>query len=328
MAQNGRDLGVVVVGGANRDLLVRAVRLPAAGETLEGDLFQEAPGGKGANQAVAAARLGARVAFVGRVGAEPHGEELVERLRREGVDVSHVVRDPGAETGVALVHLDRRGRKSILVHPGANSRMTVEDVRAAGGTIERAAVVLAQIEVPLGCVEEAFRIARSAGARVLLDPAAARRLPQRLLRLVDLVRTNASEAEAITGIAVRGRRSAATAAQVLLRRGAREVAIEAGDEGNLVLTSDEEIWLERLPVKSVDATGAGDAFVAALAVAFAERLPLAQAALLANAASAFATTRVGAQAGLPTRADLRELLEREPQPEDLVLDGLSPRAGA
>ncbi len=127
---------------------------------------------------------------------------------------------------------------------------------------------------------------------------------------------------------MRGRRSAATAAQALLSRGVREVAIEAGDEGNLILTPDEEVWLERLPVRSVDSTGAGDAFVAALAVAFAERLPIAQAARLANAASAFATTRLGAQAGLPTRADLRELLEREPQAEDLVLDGLPPGADA
>ncbi len=327
MAANDRELDVLVVGGANWDYLVRAERLPAAGETLEGDAFQEAPGGKGANQSVAAARLGARAAFVGRVGAERHGDELVERLRREGVDVSHVVRDPGAETGVALIHVDSHGRKSILVHPGANQRMTIEDVRAAAGTIERAAVVLAQLEVPLRCVEEAFRIARRAGARVLLDPAPARRLPERLLRLVDLVRPNASEAEVITGVAVRDRRSAAAAAQVLIQRGVRGVAMEAGDEGNLVLTSDEEVWLERIPVQSVDATGAGDAFVAALAVAFAERLPVAQAARLANAASAFATTRLGAQAGLPTRAELRELLEREPEPEEIVLDGTPPGAG-
>ncbi len=205
-------------------------------------------------------------------------------------------------------------------------RLTVEDVHAAAGIIERAAVVVAQLEVPLRCVEEGFRMARQGGARVLLDPAPARRLPERLLKLVDVIRPNASEAEVITGVAVRERRSAAAAAQVLLQRGVRGVAMEAGDEGNLLLTPDEEIWLEKLPVASVDATGAGDAFVAALAVAFAERLPLAEAARLANAASAFATTRLGAQAGLPTRADLRELLEREPQPEEIVLDGTPPPA--
>jgi ribokinase len=318
----GRDVDVVVVGSANRDFLARAPCLPAAGETVTGDLFQEGPGGKGANQAVGAARLGARVVLVARVGADAYGEELVAQLRREGVDTGHVVRDERARTGVALVHVDQRGRKSILVEPGANARLTVDDVRAVGHVVARAAVVLAQLEIPLPCVEEVFGLARGAGAQTILDPAPGRELSERLLGLVDIIRPNAHEAEKLTGTPVRDRRSAMAAARSLLRRGVGAVIVAAGAEGSLVLTRDEESWLPRLEVPTVDETGAGDAFCAALAVGVAAGRSLLEVAREANAAAALATTRLGAQAGLPTRAELLRFVPESPPPDELTLDGL------
>ncbi len=225
------------------------------------------------------------------------------------------------------MHVGPRGRKGIVVEAGANGRLSVEDVRGASHAIRRASVVVAQLEVPMPCVEEAFRIGRAAGAQTLLDPAPGRPVPDRLLALVDLVRPNAREAEVLTGIAVRGKRSALRAARSLLRRGVGAVAVEAGRDGNLVLSRDEEIWLPLLPVRSVDATGAGDAFCGACAVALAEGRSLGDAARLANAAAAIATTRFGAQAGLPTRAELLRLVEQSPPPQELSIDGLPPADG-
>jgi ribokinase len=298
---------VVVVGGANTDYLVRGPELPAPGQTVEGDEFQVGPGGKGANQAVAVARLGARVAFVARMGDDAWGEELLAQLAGEGVDVRHVLRGPGAPTGVALIMVDRNGRKQILTAPGANRHLTVADVEAATA-IREARVVLSQLEVPLETVAAALRLAREAGAKVVLDPAPAIPLPDEVLRLVDLVRANSSEAEVLTGVKVRDRASARQAAEQLLKREAGAAVVQAGDEGNLLVWPGGECWTANVPVEAVDATGAGDAHAAALAVMLAEGRPLEEAGPFANAAAALATTKVGAQAGLPRRDAVLKLL--------------------
>lgn len=299
----------MVVGGVNTDFLVKGERLPARGETLEGEAFQEALGGKGANQAVAVVRLGCRAALIARVGGDERGARMLERLTAEGVDVAYVRRDSHALTGVALIFVDRSGEKQILTAPGANRRLTGEDVLAAPATIASAKVLLAQLEVPLSVVTLALRLARDAGVKTVLDPAPAVPLSDDVLRLVDVIRPNASEAETLTGVSVRDRPSAKRAAGILLRRGAGAVVVQAGETGDLLVTPSEERFLPRLPVESVDATGAGDAFAAALAVGLAEERPLAEAALLGNAAAALATTKLGAQAGLPRRAEVQKLLE-------------------
>ncbi len=299
---------VVVVGSANTDFMIRGTKLPSPGETLHGDDYHEGTGGKGANQAVAAARLGARTAFVARVGRDRRGEELAARLAAENVDLRHFSHDSKEATGAALIMVDGRGEKSILVAPGANGRMSGADVDAAAGMIQSARVVLCQLEIPLETVLTACRLARAAGARVVLDPAPARPLPDELLRLLDVIRPNSHEAETLTGIKVRDRDSARRAAEQLLGRGSNAVAVQAGEEGNLLLWAGGECWMPKIPVHSIDATGAGDAFAAGLAVMMAERRPWNEAGPFANAAAALATTVVGAQTGLPHRDAVLRLL--------------------
>ena len=309
-----RTWDVVVVGSVNTDTLVRGPRLPRPGETVRGEELYEGLGGKGANQAVAAARLGARVALVANVGRDGRGDQALARLRADGVDVSPVTRDESVPTGAAIIMVDHAGQKAICVAPGANDRLTPERVRAAADVIRAAKVVLCQLEVPLPAVAEALRLARSAGARTVLDPAPALPLPDDLLRLVDVIRPNSHEAEALTGIPVGDRATARRAADWLRSHGAGAAAVQGGEEGNLFLDGGGETWVPKLPVPAVDATGAGDALAAALAVALAEGRPLSEAGRFASAAAALATTKLGAQEGLPRREQIHELLARHAGP--------------
>ncbi|HZX97408.1 MAG TPA: ribokinase [Myxococcales bacterium] len=301
---------VVVVGKANVDYLARGPNLPGPGEGVNGDAFQEACGGKGANQAVGAARLGARVALVARIGTDARGEMVLAALRGEGVDTGHVSRDPAERTGVALCHVDARGQKQILSALGANSRLHAACVRDAADALRSARVVLTQLGVPFEAFEEAVRIGRAGGAKIVLDPAPGLPLPDALLSALDVIRPNALEAHALTGIRVRDRSSAREAAAQLLRRGAKAAAVQAGSEGDVLLWAGGECWLPRLDVPRVDVTGAGDAFASTLAVSLAEGKPLDAAGRFASAAAALATTALGAQASLPTRAAVNALLEK------------------
>jgi ribokinase len=301
-------LDVVVVGKANMDYLVRGPRLPTPGQSVNGDAFQEAPGGKGANQSVGAARLGARVALIARVGQDDRGRAVIEALRKEGIDVSQVRQDPSAPTGVALCQVGGSGEKQILSAAGANARLTAADVRESSALFQGARVVLCQLGVPLEAVAEAVRQGRAAGAIVVLDPGPPAPLPDELIAQLDLIRPNTSEAQILTGIRVRDRLSAREAAADLIRRGAKAAAVQAGEFGDLLAWPGHEIWLPRFEVKRVDATGAGDAFASAFAVALAEGRTLAEGGPFASAAAALATTALGAQASLPTREAVLELM--------------------
>jgi ribokinase len=308
MTGQQRDWDVVVVGGANTDFLIRGERLPSRGETVEGEAFHEGAGGKGLNQAVAVARLGGRVALVARVGRDARGDALVAAMEREGVDGRYVVRDPNQPSGVALIIVGAGGDKQIATAPGANRALQVGDVEVAREALTRTRMLLAPLEAPLEVLKAAMTLARAAGARTVLDAGPATPLTDDFLRLVDVLRANAGEAEALTGIPPRDRDGARRAAQALLAKGVAAAAIEAGDEGNLLVWSDGERFLPRVSVASVDATGAGDAFAAALAVTLGEGWGLPEAGRFANAAAALATTVVGAQPGLPTRPQVEELL--------------------
>jgi ribokinase len=299
---------VIVVGGVNSDYLIRGPRLPQPGESVQGDLLLMGPGGKGANQAVAAARLGARVGLIARVGKDDRGRELIRHLHDEGVDTSHVTIDPKASTGAALVMVDARGEKQILASPGANAKLRVRDIQEARGMISSRAVLLMQFEVPMRTILAAARAARKAGARVVLDPAPFSSVPNDLFPLLDLIRPNTTEAQMLTGIRIRNQRESRKAADALMEKGVKMVAVQAGSEGDLLIWDGGEKWLPRLPVKRVDATGAGDAFAAAFSVALAEGLSPGEAGLFANAAAALATTRLGAQSALPGRKDVERLL--------------------
>ena len=302
---------VIVVGGANTDYLVRGPNLPAAGETVHGDTFQEGPGGKGANQAVAAARLKATVAFIACVGTDSRGDKLLEALAAEGVGTQYVRRTATAPTGVALVHLETGGQKQILVAPGANQELLVADVLAATEALARTRVLLTQLEVPLPAIMTAMRLAQQSGAQIILDAAPPVEVPDELLQMVDVLRANTDEAEQLTGIKPQDRESARQAIGVLRQRGVNVAIVPVGSEGNLLVGPEGEQWLPLLEVNTVDTTGAGDAFAGALAVALAEGWPLEKASPFANSAAALATTEIGAQPSLPRRDEVDALLEQQ-----------------
>lgn len=301
---------VVIVGGANTDFLVRGPRLPRAGETARGEVFLESPGGKGANQAIAAARLGAKVALVARVGRDMRGSAIVARLDSEGVDITHVHRDPHAPTGVALVQVDEKGEKQILAAPEANLRLRPADVWRASDWISSARVLLLQLEIPMDAVRAAAELGHAAGVKVILDPSPISPLADDLFPLLAVIRPDAIEAEAITGVRIGGRDDARRAAERLLTRGVGAAAI-AAPGGNLIYWREGELWLPHIPVESVDETGAGDALVAALAVALSEGWAWDEAGAFASAAAALASTGIGAQGALPGREAVMELLARE-----------------
>lgn len=299
---------VVVVGGLNSDFLIRGAVLPSRGQTIEGETFFGGPGGKGANQAVAAARLGARVSMIGRVGSDERGDALIDALRKEGVDTQYIFRDEHAATGAAVIMVDNTGEKVIMTAPGANLQVRPFDILKAEKAIREARVLLTQLELPPLAIEEALKVARADRIRTVLDPAPARPLEPGFLKLVDVIRPNASEAETLTGIRVTDAATARSAAAFLMKHGVDAVSVQAGDEGDLLVWKDGELLLKRIPVERVDATGAGDAFAAGLAVGLAQGKSFEEAGRIGNAAAALATTKLGAQTGLPTWDEVAGLL--------------------
>jgi len=290
---------IVVVGSANTDLVVRGERIPRPGETVLGGALVRAAGGKGANQAVAAARLGAAVSLVARVGDDDFGRDALAGYAREGIDISHCRVDPDAPSGVALILVDVHGENAIAVAPGANGRLSPADVDAAAPAIRSADLLLLQLETPLPTVLHAARTARAAGVPVLLDPAPAPPdgLPAELVALVSILKPNATEATRLAGHAD----DAAAAARRLVGLGPGLVIVTLGADGALVATADGVGHVPAYPVRAIDSTAAGDAFTAALAVGLAEGRPPLEAARRAAAAGALAATRPGAQPSLPTR---------------------------
>jgi ribokinase len=248
------------------------------------------------------------VALVARVGRDTRGDAVLAALHDEGVETRFVTRDPSEPTGVGLCQVGASGEKQILSAAGANARLTAARVREAADALCSARVVLCQLGVPVEAVTEAVGIARGAGARVILDPGPPAHVPDTLIAQLDVIRPNTSEAQALTGIAVCDRRTAREAAANLLRRGAKSAAVQAGEHGDVLLSEDWELWLPRFEVKRLDATGAGDAFASALAVCLAEGRPLQEAGPFASAAAALATMVLGAQATLPRRKAVLELL--------------------
>lgn len=301
-------IDVLVIGGANFDYAIVADALPRPGETVVGKQLLEAPGGKGANQAVAARRLGARVAFVGCIGSDERGRQILSRLCDEEVDTSRCTMDRAALTGVALIVVDRAGEKMIVTAPGANHRLTPDDIDHADPLFDRAAVVLLQLEPGLPPVLTAARRARSSRATIILDAAPPVPHADELVELCDVVRANAAEARALVGIEVTDVDSARTAARAIRDRGAG-AAFVTTRAGDLLVHEAGEHWYPRQPVDAVDATGAGDAFAAGIAVAIAEGRSLVDAGWLGSAAAALTTTRLGAQDGLPRRAEVNRFLQ-------------------
>ncbi|MGI5226257.1 ribokinase [Actinoallomurus sp. CA-142502] len=293
LSGRGRAYDVVVAGSVNADLVVRVERRPGAGETVLGSDLVTHPGGKGANQAVAAARLGGRVAFLGRAGTDGHGDFVRETLRGDGVDTGHLITTPGAN-GVALITVDPSGDNSIIVSPGANAKVTEQDVAAARSLFAEAAVVSLQLEIPLDAVVAAARTAAEEGARVVFNLSPAADVPDELIALCDPLVVNEHEAEFLGDARPAG----------LLARGARSVVITRGADGAVVADARGVTEVPSPKVDVVDTTGAGDAFTGALCLRLAQGDDLATAARFAARVGAAAVRGEGAQSSFPTLEEL------------------------
>jgi ribokinase len=310
---------IVVIGSINMDLVCRCATMPRGGETVAGQDLLTIPGGKGANQAVAAAKVGAsgdEVHLIGRVGADDFGQRLLVALREHGVRTERVTITEGSSTGCAVILVDKAGENSIVVSPGANARLTPNDIDSAADLIGQAAVLLVQLEIPTETVAHAIALARRAGVRVILDPTPvpAKGLPKALYQ-VDVLTPNQSEAETLLakkdamGRMRRARRvDAKQLGGELLARGPGIVLLKLGAKGAMIV--DNEIQhVKGFKVSVVDTTAAGDAFNGALAVALAEGMELVRAVRFANAAGARACEKFGAQPALPTRMEVEGLME-------------------
>lgn len=306
---------VLVVGSLNVDLVMRSERMPAEGETLTGGSFARFTGGKGANQAVAAARLGAAVTMVGSVGDDSFGAESIRALERNAVDVRHVRRLPNKATGVAFILLDAEGRNRIIVSPGANHVWDAAVVPALQDKFSRADVIVVQLEVPLDVVTQTLELANEVGTPVILNPAPAQVLATGLLARVRLLTPNEVELGQLVGRSLRGLDDIKGAAHELMACGVQSVVVTLGERGALVIGGsgenfgeDEMVEVDGYPVRAVDTVGAGDAFNGALATKLAYGTPLVTAARFANAVAAIAVTREGAQSSMPTSHEVAEFL--------------------
>lgn len=295
---------IVVVGSIHTDLVITTPRLPERGETILGGEFHTFAGGKGANQAVAAARLGGETSLVGRVGADLYGTFQRETLQTATVDTEFVTTDAGAASGIAMITVAPNGDNTIVVASGASGRCAPEDVDRAAAAITSADVLLLQLEIPLSTVEYAARLAHAHGVQVILDPAPAQSLPASLLAAVDVLTPNETEAALLCGLAPGQTAAPETLAQRLRASVAGPVLLTLGAAGVLVADACGTRHVPAVPVTAVDATAAGDTFNGALAVALAEGKALDEAVGWANHAAALAVTRLGAQAAVPTRAEV------------------------
>jgi ribokinase len=295
---------ILVVGSSNTDMIVKLDHIPRPGETVIGGEFATAAGGKGANQAVAAARAGAQVTFLACLGQDQFGEAALAGFQSEGIETRYIKQVKGAASGVALICVSKHGQNSIAVASGANNRLLPVDVRNSRKPFDSASVVVMQLETPLPTVLAAAKLAKASGAKVILNPAPARPLPPELLKLISILTPNELEAETLSGVQVRDAISARRAAERLQRAGPEFVVITMGPRGAFVLDGTAGQLMRAPKVKAVDTTAAGDVFNGALAVAIAEGQPLLSAVRFAIAAAAISVTRLGAQPSAPFRPEI------------------------
>jgi len=309
MTNNQKKPKIIVVGSSNMDLVVKSPRIPAVGETILGGDFIMTPGGKGANQAVAAAKLGTEVYLVARLGEDMFGDKSLDNFKAVSVNTQYVTRSEQSPSGVALITVDQTGNNVIVVAPGANNELSADDVQHARPAIASAGALVAQLEVPLETVEFAARMATSCGVPFVLDPAPAQKLGAELLSMVDVLTPNETEAQILTGIEVTDESSARKAAESLLENSAGAVIITMASAGYLLATGDGMEFVPAIEVKAVDATAAGDAFTGSLAVGLARGEELADAAYFANHVAALSVTKMGAQSSMPSIEDVEEFMK-------------------
>lgn len=294
---------ILVIGSSNTDMTVLTETLPAPGETLLGGEFKMGGGGKGANQAVAAKRLGGDVQFICKVGRDIFGENAIASYKAEGLDTSLILRSE-KPSGVALILVDKQAENCISVAGGANEDFSVEDIRSLKSVIEKAGILILQHEIPIPSIVEAAKIAHAAGAYVILNPAPARALPEEIYACIDLLTPNQTETATMTGLSVSNEEEAAAAAAELRRKGVGNILMTMGGKGSMCFTAEESFFTPALRVKAIDTTAAGDTFCGALAVALAEGKSLKEAAVFATKASSLTVQRRGAQDSLPYRREI------------------------
>ena len=311
---------IVVIGSLNMDLVVKTLRIPGPGETLHGNEFHMIPGGKGANQAVAAARLGARVSIIGRVGQDSFGEILCKNLVADRVDTANLQHDPVAPTGVALIMVEGSGENRIIVVSGANREVSPQDVLAAEQLLKSAKILVVQFEVPMPVVKAVLHLANRFQIPVIVNAAPAYPIEKELIPLIDYLVVNEHEAEVLSGIAVTNLESAARAGRILVQYGAKNVVLTLGALGAQVCNPTQEYYVPGFTIQAVDTTGAGDAFIGGLAVSLLDGnglLP--EKVRFANAAGAVAATRIGAQSSLPNLAEVEDMLASTNSPTGISL---------
>jgi ribokinase len=301
---------IAVLGSVNMDLVAHCSHLPHRGETIIASSFSEVSGGKGANQAVAAARLGAEVTMIGRVGDDAFASQLRGHLDRERIDTTFVLPTEKCSSGIAIVAVEHSGENSIVVVPGANGRLDVADVTSAAGAIRASDALLLQLEIPIAAVLAAINIARASGVRIILDPAPApSQFPPELFD-VDVICPNQLEASAILGCPVQSVADAEQAAVELARRGVKYAIVTMGAEGAVASDGEIVIRFDPFAIHAIDTTAAGDAFAAAFAVRSIEQDSILESVRFACAAGALAASRAGAQPAMPSREEVIELLQR------------------
>jgi ribokinase len=295
---------IVVIGSTNTDMVIKTAKLPKPGETILGGDFFMNPGGKGANQAVAAARLNGKVTLVAKTGDDVFGSQAKSLFQSENLNTDYLFSDPGIPSGIALITVDNHAENCIVVAPGANARLSVEDIDKATAAILNAEIVLMQLEIPLETVIYAAGIAFKAGKKVILNPAPAQKLPAGLIKMLFMITPNETEAELLTGVQVIDLQSAENAARILLSQGVEVVVLTLGSKGALLVTRDSCELIPGYQVEAVDTTAAGDCFNGALVVALAEGAGLVNAIAFANKAASISVTRMGAQASAPYRHEV------------------------
>jgi ribokinase len=300
---------ITVVGSSNTDMIIRVPHLPQPGETVLGGSFSTARGGKGANQAVAAARMGGSVTFIGRVGNDMFGEEALKGLKGDHINTSLLIRDPVAPTGIAQIIVDETGKNMIAVASGANMNLSEEDINKARKVMLASDILLLQLEIPLQTVRYAARMAYENNIKVILNPAPAHILDDELLGYISVLTPNKNEAESLTGITITDDRSVELAGRILLERGLTRVIITLGSKGAMVIDNGGAELVPAFRVKPVDTTAAGDVFNGALSVALVEGKNFYEAVRFANAAAALSTTRLGAQPSVPLRNEVIEIMK-------------------
>ena len=291
------------------DLVVKSPRIPAVGETILGGDFIMTPGGKGANQAVAAAKLGAEVYFIAKLGDDIFAEQSLSNFKKEAVNTKYITQTREAPSGVALITVDDAGNNVIVVAPGANQILSPDDVKRARPDIVSSEALVAQLEIPLETVEFAAQLANDCSVPFILDPAPAQKLGPELLKMVDVLTPNETEAQILTGIEVTDEESACKAAKNLLECGVKSVILTMGAKGLLLVDNDKMEFISAVKVDAVDTTAAGDAFTGSLAVGLAQGKTLYDAALFANYVAALSVTKMGAQSSMPTREAVESFMK-------------------